>query len=44
MNVLCFVMLEILVWLSEDAGWLLKHVGECFVSLHVCCMCILLVL
>jgi len=44
MNVLYFVMLEILVWLSEDGGWLLKHVGEYFVSLHMCRMCRLLVL
>jgi len=27
-------MLEILVWLSEDGGWLLKHVGEYFVLLY----------
>jgi hypothetical protein len=43
-NVLYFVMLEILVWLSEDSGWLLKHVGEYLVLLHMCCMCRSLVL
>lgn len=43
MNILYFAMLEILVWLPEDGGWLLKHVGEYFVSLHMCCICRLLV-